>query len=133
MKKTLIATVAVASIIIIGISCKWFAQKADKKETFNIVGKWQVDTVMNDSNALKNAALYSSVLQDSGVVVKFNIDSTLIIHTRKDSIKLHYYLQADTLYLKQDTAFVPYTVTKTNDSLISTTLKDGLFISLKRQ
>lgn len=132
MQKKIIATIAVASIIITGISCKWFARKADNNQPFNLVGKWQVDTVINNSKSSVAAALSSAIL-DSKYVFKFNADSTVNMLSPKDSTRDYYYLQADTLFVKQDTAFLPYIITKTNDSLIAITSKDSLVIVLKRQ
>lgn len=132
MQKKIIATIAVAGIIITGISCKWFASKATDKTTFSLVGKWQVDTVVNNGKSSVAAAL-SSALLDSNYVFKFNTDSTLNMLSPKDSTNDYYYLQADALFVKQDTAFEPYIITKTNDSLIAITSKDSLVIVLKRQ
>jgi hypothetical protein len=132
MQKKIIATIAVASVIITGISCKWFASKATDKTAFSLVGKWQVDTVVNNGKSSVAAAL-SSAMIDSNYVFKFNADSTVNMLSPKDSSSNYYYLQADTLFVKQDTAFVPYLITKTNDSLIAITSKDSLAIILKRQ
>jgi hypothetical protein len=132
MQKKIIATIAVAGIIITGISCKWFASKAADKTPFSLVGKWQVDTVINNSKSSVAAALSSAII-DSNYVFKFNADSTVNMLSPKDSTSDYYYLQADTLFVKQDTAFLPYIITKTNDSLIAITSKDSLAIVLKRQ
>jgi len=132
MQKKIIATIAVAGIIITGISCKWFALKANNNQHFNLVGKWQVDTVINNSTSQGIAMLLPFML-DSSFKFKFNADSTVNILSAKDSTHEYYYLQADTLFVKQDTVFVPYVITKTNDSLIAITSKDSLAIVLKRQ
>lgn len=132
MQKKIIATIAVAGIIITGISCKWFASKAAYKTPFSLVGKWQVDTVINNSKSQGIAAILPALV-DSSFVFQFNADSTVNVLSPKDSTKDYYYLQADTLFVKQDTAFVPYIITKTNDSLIAITSNDSLAIILKRQ
>ena len=132
MQKKIIATIAVASVIIIGISCKWFASKADNKQPFSIVGKWQVDTVFNSDKTSSIGSLFTAML-DSNYVFKFNADSTVNVLSPKDSTNDYYYLQADTLFVKQDTTFAPYIISKANDSLISISSKDSLVITLKRQ
>ena len=132
MQKKIIATIVVASIIITGISCKWFASKANNKAPFNIVGQWQVDTVINNGKSPAISALLPAII-DSSFRLTFNADSTINVLSEKDSTHNYYYLQADTLFVKQDTAFVPYALTKTNDSIIAITLKDRLAIILKRQ
>ncbi|MFC4232798.1 hypothetical protein ACFOW1_12930 [Parasediminibacterium paludis] len=132
MKQTFIATIVVASIIIMSISCKWFASKANNKAPFNIVGQWQVDTVINNGKSPAILALSPAII-DSNFKLTFNADSTINVLSAKDSTHNYYYLQADTLFVKQDTAFVPYTLTKTNDSIIAITSKDSLAIILKRQ
>jgi hypothetical protein len=132
MKQTFIATIVVASSIITGISCKWFTSKANNKAPFNIVGQWQVDTVINNGKSPTISALSPAII-DSSFKLTFNADSTINVLSAKDSTHNYYYLQADTLFVKQDTAFVPYTLTKTNDSIITITSKDSLAIILKRQ
>lgn len=132
MQKKIIAIIAVASVIIIGISCKWFAPKADNKQPFNIVGKWQVDTAFNTGKTSTIGSLFTAML-DSNYVFKFNADSTVNILSPKDSTNDYYYLQSDTLFVKQDTTFAPYTIAKTTDSLIAITSKDSMVIVLKRQ
>ncbi len=99
MQKTIIATIAVATVIIVGISCKWFASKADDKHPFSLVGKWQVDTVINNSKLPIIGSLLASTL-DSNYVFKFNADSTINVLSPKDSTNNYYYLQADTLFVK---------------------------------
>lgn len=131
MQNKIIATIAVASFIIVGISCKWFASKATNKQPFSIVGKWQVDTVYQLGNdSTKNWLAFAFL--DTATAFKFNTDSTFSILSQKDSSTANYLLQADTLFMKEDTTFIPYTITKTNDCLIAITSKDSLVIALKR-
>ena len=132
MQKEIIATIAVASVIIIGASCKWFASKATNKQPFSIVGKWQVDTVYQLANdGTKN--WFALAFLDTTTRFKFNADSTFSMLFKEDSTVANYLLHGDTLLIKQDSLKITNLLVKTNDSLITITSKDSFVISLKCQ
>jgi hypothetical protein len=134
MQKKIIATIAVAGIVITGISCKWFASKATDKTPFSLVGKWQVDSVYQiGSDSTKNWLALAFL--DSTIAFKFNADSTFNILSAKDSAvtALSYILKGDSLFVKDDSLLLANHLKKTNDSLISITTTDSLVIGLKRQ
>ncbi len=134
MQKKIIATIAVAGIVITGISCKWFASKEAGKTPFSLLGKWQVDSVYQiGSDSSKNWLAIAFL--DSTIAFKFNADSTFNILSPKDSAvtALSYILKGDSLFVKDDCLLLANHLKKTNDSLISITTTDSLVIGLKRQ
>lgn len=134
MQKKIIATIAVASVIITGISCKWFASKEADKAPFSLVGKWQVDSVYQiGSDSTKNWLALAFL--DSTIAFKFNADSTFNILSAKDSAvtALSYILTGDSLFVKDDSLLLANHLIKTNDSLVTITTNDSLAIILKRQ
>lgn len=131
MQKKIIATTAVASVIITGISCNWFGTKPATKQPFSIIGKWQVDTVYQVGNDSSNKWLALAFL-DTATTFKFNADSTFTILSQKDSTVDNYLFKGDTLFIKDDSTFVPFVMSKTNESLITITSKDSLVIALQR-
>ena len=82
MQKKIITTIVVVSVIIIGISCKWFASKQADKMPFNMVGNWQIDTIyqMGDHSSISWTPL---AFLDTANVFKSNVDSTLTYYHKK--------------------------------------------------
>ena len=105
MQTKIIATVVVASAVITAISCNWFSSKPVVSKPFNVVGKWQVDTVyQTGKDSTKN--WLALALLDTSYAIKFNADSTFNLLSKKDSTVEKYYVAADTLFIKEDSHFV---------------------------
>ncbi len=132
MQTKIIATVVVASAVITAMSCNWFSSKPVVSKPFDMVGKWQIDTVYQTGKDSTKNWLALAFL-DTSYAIKFNVDSTFSLVSKKNSATEKYYVAADTLFIKEDSLFVPHLLTKTNDSVVSITSKDSLVIGLKRQ
>jgi len=100
---------------------------------FSIVGEWKLDSAYNnkDSNSL-NLLVYA-LFKDSSVVFKFNEDSTLQTISPNEVTKQNYYVNKDSLFVKEDSAYTLSVIQVKTDSLISMINKDSTVFVMSRK
>jgi len=141
MQTKIIAAIVVASITITSISCDWFTSSTPSKNLqTNIIGKWKVDSIyQNDTSLKKNdlsgifVGLMALAMTDSNHhFYQFNPDSTWNKLSLKDSTVGKYYIQDSTLFIQEDTTFIPNKIIAINDSLLSFKNKENLIFQFKK-
>ncbi len=132
--KSFIAIIAIAAVISM-ISCEWFSPSSKPKETFNIQGKWTIDSIGGPKSSSADMAivLFMAAKNDSiPPAVVFRPDSTYGILPASNS-EGKYYVKGSELFLTEDTVSAPYRLTVINDSIVHLLGKDSLFVALSRQ
>ena len=99
---------------------------------FSIVGEWRLDTAYNNKDSA-SLGLLALALVDSSVVFKFNADSSLQTISANEVTKQNYYVNSDSLFVKEDSAYALSMVQVKTDSLISLINKDSTVYVLSRK
>ncbi len=135
--KIIIALVAVAALCSIAyfIIAKTGLENPPipRDSKFNIVGEWKLDSAYNnkDSNSLN--LLVAAFFADSNIVFKFNADSTLQTISPNEVTKQNYYVNKDSLFVKQDSTYTLSVIQVKTDSLISMINKDSTVFVMSRK
>lgn len=137
MKKIILSSIAVAIAVTI-IACGLFG--SDKKESaFEIHGKWQIDSVVNQGSDSSNnigLLLLSLAGKDSiGLGMQFNNDSTFSYIGANDSASGTFYLSPDSksLFVNQDSAVTRFDfITKSDTAFVAST-PDSVVYYFKRK
>lgn len=139
MQRTiLIAFVATAIAM---ASCEWFTTKQAAKNTFNMQGNWQLDSISNpDTTKLSGLfalAIIGTLVKADSVQLQFNFttDSVVTNFSNKvyDTTWYEYNAALSQLKVKEDTAFTLLAVAITSDSTVSLTGSDSTTMYLKRK
>ncbi|KAI9453497.1 hypothetical protein F5148DRAFT_1289063 [Russula earlei] len=130
MKKVLPAAIIIAACAFIVVACKWFKTNTTQ-QPFSIVGNWKVDSFYTVQKTGDSSlfALFADARKNP-VGVSFQADSIVILPSRKDTTA--YYLKDSTVFIKEDSSFVPYHLAITSDSRVSLTSADSVVLVLKK-
>lgn len=131
MKKQFIAVIAIAALILLFVSCKWFQNR--KTDSSNLLtGKWRIDSVDrgNDSNAIGFLLLAFS--RNDSLDYEFGKD-TVLFYSKDTTEKMKYEFDSVKKQLTfKDSANTVYGFRQINDSLIALTDKDSSTLFLKK-
>ncbi len=135
MKKQIAAAITIVAIVLTLSSCWLFGKKQNNDA---IIGKWTIETIADSSINKKHdlvTALIFTIQKDSlPLGVHFGNDSMYHFYNSKqnfDSSK--YYLAANTIFIKQDTAFHPLIIKQQTDSSLQLFFaKDSVWYNLKK-
>ncbi len=130
----LVATAALCSIAYFIIAKTGLSNPPiPHKSKFSIVGEWKLDSAYNnkDSNSLN--LLVAAFFADSNIVFKFNADSTLQTISPNEITKQSYYVNNDSLFVKEDSAYTVSVMQIKTDSLISMVNKDSTVFVMSRK
>lgn len=139
MKRAFIAALIIAAGIISFVSCKWFSSKPTADQSFNIQGKWIVDSMENrSSDSSKSIVMLAFVLAANDSLpfgFQFNNDSTYTYLSAKDSAVGKYYIadEESTLFVAEDSAYHPLNFISKNDSAFSVISADSLVLHLRKE
>lgn len=129
----LVATAALCSIAYFIIAKIGLSNPPIPKENkFNIVGEWKLDTAYNNKDSA-SLSLLALAFSDSNVVFKFNADSTLQTISPNEVTKQNYYVNKDSLFVKEDSAYTLTMVQAKSDSIITLINKDSTIYVLSRK
>lgn len=137
--KIIIALVAVAALctVLFFVLANPFSKPQPlPQKNFDITGSWKIDSFYNTKDSahigLFALALGKAIADSSGIVYKFNTDSTYQTLGTKENTPGYYVLDKDTLTIKADSSFEKLVVGIQNDSLITVTDKDNTVVVLHR-
>ncbi len=134
--KIIIAVVAIAALCSIAyftIQKNGLLNSSIPKETkFTIVGEWKLDSAFNNKDS-GNLSLLAIAFSDSNVVFKFNADSTLQTISPNEVTKQNYYVNNDSLFIKEDSTYTLTMLQAKSDSIITLINKDSTIYILSRK
>jgi hypothetical protein len=99
---------------------------------FNIIGEWKLDSAYNNKDSA-SLSLLALAFVDSKVMFKFNADSTLQTISPNEVTKQNYYVNKDSLFVKEDSAYTLSVIQVKTDSLISMINKDSTVFVMSRK
>jgi len=140
MKTRIPAAIVIAATCISLLSCDWLFGKKTQAKT--IVGKWAIENIADSSKLHKNdigLLAFAMMAKDSTAPgIEFSADSSFSFYNTKDPAKDSgkYYLDTtlQTLFIKEDSAYMPFAIKTWTDSslhLFSTT--DSVWYMLSKK
>jgi hypothetical protein len=129
----LVATVALCSIAFFSITKIGLSNPPIPRDSkFSIIGEWKLDTAYNNKDSA-SLSLLALAFVDASMVFKFNADSSLQIISTNEVTTQRYYVNNDSLFVKEDSAYTLSIVKATTDSLISMMNKDSTVFVMSRK
>jgi len=129
----LVATVALCSITFFIITKIGLSNPPIPRDNkFSIVGEWKLDTAYNNKDSA-SLSLLALAFVDASMVFKFNADSSLQIISTNEVTTQRYYVNNDSLFVKEDSAYTLSIVKVISDSLISMMNKDSTVFVMSRK
>ena len=140
MKTKILAAIIIAAICTSLLSCDWMFGKNPQAKT--ITGKWTIENIADSStqhdNNLGVLALALMSKDSTPLGIQFNTDSSFSFYNTKEPVKDSgkYYLDTtlQTLFVKDDSAYISFAIKTWTDSslqLFSTT--DSVWYSLSKK
>lgn len=135
------AAIIIAVICISLLSCDWLFGKKDQPAK-QIIGKWKIENMADSSQQHRNSLgllLFAIAAKDSaGVGVQFGTDSSFRYFnqskTVQDSGKYYVDITIQTLFLKNDSVWLPYQIkTWTDSSLQLFSTNDSVWCTLGKK
>ena len=129
----LVATVALCSIAFFSITKIGLSNPPIPRDSkFSIIGEWKLDTAYNNKDSA-SLSLLALAFVDASMVFKFNADSSLQLISPNEVTTQRYYVNNDSLFVKEDSAYTLSIVKVTTDSLISMMNKDSTVFVMSRK
>jgi len=124
--------VALATLIIIFLSCNWF--RNDKNQMSNpLIGEWRLDSVQKGNDTLKASFLTAAVPKGSGDIHFSFTNNFIFAHSNGVVDTTEYSFDRKSNLLKvNDSANQTLTFVKINDSLITLVSKDSSVFFLQK-
>ncbi len=141
MKTKIPAAIIIAATCISLLSCDWLFGKKDAPSK-NIIGKWTIENMADSSKLRRNSfgvLVFAIAAKDSaGVGVEFNTDSSFSyfnqMKTVQDSGKYYVDTTIQTLFVKNDSVWLPYQIkTWTDSSLQLFSTSDSVWCTLSKK
>jgi hypothetical protein len=137
MKKQTLATITLVAITFTVSSC-WLFSKKQSNNT--IAGKWNIETIAdssaNKTHELATALIFTLQKDSLPLGVNFATDSVFHFYNSNksfDSSKYYVDANANTIFVKQDSTFLPLLIKQQTDTTLQLLLaKDSVWYALKK-
>ena len=134
MKSKTITAIIIAAALAV-FSYVLFFTKTQQQSSFNISGKWKLDSAyatqpINDSI---QQLLLATIDSNAVTYYKFNADSTFNLLSSKDSTSEKYYLHDHVMYFDHGYGYEAYPVRTMTDTLFEFINKDSIVFVLRKK
>lgn len=130
MKKTIIT----ATLLVVAIAAGYFyfTKKTVDKSSFEITGRWQVDSLITNP-AVQETDSFLLLSLGEYKNFQFSKDSLFWRISNKDSISSKYYLKDSVLMIQFDSAYMPHPLKILSPNQIQLFFKDSTFVLLNKE